>query len=71
MSRLFPAVDVQTCVLDAADEEQVKRVIDDCVARHGRLDVFFANAGISGGLPRFTEISKEEFERVLKTNVLG
>lgn len=71
MTRLFPGVDVQTRVFDAADEDKVKGVVGDAMERHGRLDVFFANAGISGGAPLFTEIETEDFERLLKTNVLG
>jgi NAD(P)-dependent dehydrogenase (short-subunit alcohol dehydrogenase family) len=35
---------------DAGSEDDVKRLVDLAVADHGGLDIFFANAGISGGL---------------------
>ena len=38
---------------DAGSDADVKRLIDDVVARHGGLDIVFANAGISGGLSCF------------------
>lgn len=40
---------VEGKAVDAFDAENLKNVLDDLVAREGRLDVVFANAGISGG----------------------
>lgn len=37
---------------------------------HGRVDVVFANAGISGGTP-IGEITEADFDRVFATNVRG
>ena len=53
---------------DAADEAKVKEVVDDAIKRYGRLDVFFANAGITGKNTLFTDFNEEEFMKVLKTN---
>lgn len=55
---------------DAADEPAVKAVVDDALERYGRLDVFFANAGIVGQNKMFTDISADEFLRTLRTNVV-
>jgi len=41
--------EVEQAVLDIADTEAQRAVIDDVAARHGRLDAVFANAGISAG----------------------
>jgi NAD(P)-dependent dehydrogenase (short-subunit alcohol dehydrogenase family) len=38
---------------------------------HGRLDAMFANAGISGGLARLAEATVEEWEAVLRVNLVG
>ncbi|KZF19435.1 NAD(P)-binding protein [Xylona heveae TC161] len=46
LSRRFPHVDIHARQFDAADEQAVRSVVDDAVRRYGRLDVFFANAGI-------------------------
>jgi NAD(P)-dependent dehydrogenase (short-subunit alcohol dehydrogenase family) len=40
---------VDTVVVDVRRGGQVAAAIDDCVAKYGRLDCVFANAGISGG----------------------
>lgn len=55
---------------DAADEKSVKEVVEHAVGKYGRLDVFYANAGITGQQITFTGVTEEEFMRVMKTNVL-
>ena len=70
LASLYPDVDVHTRRFDAADEEAVKAVVDDAVKAYGRLDIFFANAGIVGQPKMFTEISADEFLATLRTNVV-
>jgi NAD(P)-dependent dehydrogenase (short-subunit alcohol dehydrogenase family) len=41
--------DVEPVVLDIGDTEALRAAIDDAAARHGRLDIVFANAGGSAG----------------------
>ena len=48
----------------------MKAVVDDAVKAYGRLDVFFANAGIVGQPKIFTDIKADEFLHTLKTNVV-
>ncbi|KAI1395996.1 3-oxoacyl-acyl carrier protein reductase [Hypoxylon fuscum] len=66
---LYPAVDVHVRKFDAADEKAVKEVVDHAIQTYGRLDVFFANAGVVGRVALFNDIGKDEFMRVLDTNV--
>lgn len=66
----FPGVKVYTKQLDAANEAAVKALVADAVGTHGRLDVFFANAGITGPLAHFTDITEEAFMQNMRTNVL-
>ncbi|KAI5928170.1 3-oxoacyl-acyl carrier protein reductase [Camillea tinctor] len=66
---LYPNVDVRVRQFDAADENAVKAVVDDASKTYGRLDVFFANAGIVGAMSPFTAIGKDEFMKVMETNV--
>ncbi|RDW66102.1 putative 3-oxoacyl-[acyl-carrier-protein] reductase FabG-2 [Coleophoma cylindrospora] len=68
---LYPGVEVHTRQFDAADEKSVKAVVDDAIATYGRLDVFFANAGIVGQNKLFTDISEDEFLATLRTNVVS
>ncbi|KAI4131016.1 MAG: hypothetical protein LQ338_001427 [Usnochroma carphineum] len=71
LNSLYPAVDVHARQFDASDEKAVKGVIDEAVHRYGRLDIFFANAGVVGaGMKIFSDISDEEFMKTMRTNVL-
>lgn len=70
IASLYPAVDVHTRQFDAADESSVKAVVDEAVAKYGRLDVFFANAGIVGPHKVLSDVTDEEFMNVLRVNTL-
>lgn len=72
---------VHGVVADVTDPESITAAVDSVVARHGRLDVLFANAGISGG-PGFLDgqgqrnpagavenLSLQTWDRVMATNV--
>ena len=67
---LYPDVDVHGRKFDAADEEAIKAVVAEAVEKYGRLDVMFANAGISGTNKPFGEVDAEEFMKIMRTNVL-
>ena len=67
---MYPAVQVHCRKFDAADEQAVKAVVDEAVKTYGRLDIFFANAGVVGQTKIFTEISGDDFLSTLKTNVV-
>ncbi|KAJ9138596.1 NAD(P)-binding protein [Pleurostoma richardsiae] len=68
---LYPEVEIHTRKFDAADEKSVAEVVADAVRRYGRLDVFFANAGIIGPHAAFTDVEEEDFMRTLRVNTLG
>ncbi|GIK05717.1 hypothetical protein Aspvir_009830 [Aspergillus viridinutans] len=68
---LYPGVEVQIRTFDAAEEAAVKAVVDDAIARYGRLDIFFANAGIVGQNKLFTDVTGDEFARTLRVNTIG
>ncbi|OIW27163.1 NAD(P)-binding protein [Coniochaeta ligniaria NRRL 30616] len=71
ITALYPSVDVHTRQFDAADESAVKAVVDEAVAKYGRLDVFFANAGIVGPHKVLSDVTDEEFMNVLRVNTLS
>jgi NAD(P)-dependent dehydrogenase (short-subunit alcohol dehydrogenase family) len=66
---LYPDVKVHTRQFDASDEAEVEKVVKEAVDTYGRLDVFFANAGIATGAI-FTETTSEDFMRVMRVNTL-
>jgi NAD(P)-dependent dehydrogenase (short-subunit alcohol dehydrogenase family) len=67
---LSPGADVEV-EADAGSEADVKRLIDDVVARHGTVDIFFANAGISGGLASISEQTADDWTEILRVNLIG
>lgn len=58
---------------DVADEEAVERAFADTLARFGRVDGCFANAGVSGraNVGSFVEMTTEEWRRVVSVNLDG
>jgi len=58
-------------VADVSDAEQMHRAIEGLIARFGRLDVVFANAGINGVWAPIDEIQPEEWDRTINVNLRG
>jgi NAD(P)-dependent dehydrogenase (short-subunit alcohol dehydrogenase family) len=56
---------------DAGSEDDVRGLVDRAVSEHCRLDVFFANAGISGGLASIFEQTPEDWQEILRVNLIG
>ena len=56
---------------DAGDEGQVAALIEKVVTEHGGLDIFFANAGIAGGLASIFEQSPGDWAEILRVNLIG
>lgn len=67
----FPGVDVLVRKFDAADEAAVRDVISDALRSYGRLDVFFANAGILGPQTVFSKVDSAGFMETMRVNALG
>ncbi len=56
---------------DAGKDEDVQHLVRSAVARFGHLDIFFANAGISGGLASIFEQTVEDWQEILRVNLIG
>ena len=56
--------------VDVTDTTQVKALMSEIGAKHGRLDVLVNNAGV-GGRSDFRHLSDEAWNRVWKTNLEG
>jgi NAD(P)-dependent dehydrogenase (short-subunit alcohol dehydrogenase family) len=56
---------------DVRKEEDVRALVDNTVARFGRLDVAVNNAGTEGKGGRITEQTAESYAATFDTNVLG
>lgn len=53
---------------DLNDLSQIPNLVGQIVAKHGQVDILVNNAGINMKKP-FTEVSDEEFQQILLTNV--
>jgi|SRR5882724_150611 len=62
--------EVTTHVLDVADENAVRALADDVVARHGRVTLLINNAGVAL-LGTFAEISLDDFRWLMNINFWG
>jgi NAD(P)-dependent dehydrogenase (short-subunit alcohol dehydrogenase family) len=56
---------------DVRQEDDVRNMVDETVARFGRLDVAVNNAGTEGMVGPITDQTAESFAATFETNVLG
>jgi NAD(P)-dependent dehydrogenase (short-subunit alcohol dehydrogenase family) len=56
---------------DAGDEASVADVVGRCVAEWGGVDAVFANAGVSGGRIPLLEQTVEQWQEILRVNLIG
>lgn len=56
---------------DAGDEAAVAELVEAAVAAHGGLDIFHANAGVSGGLAGLFDQSATDWAEILRINLIG
>ncbi|MBX9816048.1 MAG: oxidoreductase [Proteobacteria bacterium SG_bin5] len=57
--------------IDAGREEDVVAAVAKACDAFGGLDIFFANAGISGGMANIFDTTPELFAEVLRVNLIG
>lgn len=56
---------------DASADSDVQALIAAAQERFGRLDIMFANAGISGGFAGLFEQTAEDWQQILAVNLIG
>jgi NAD(P)-dependent dehydrogenase (short-subunit alcohol dehydrogenase family) len=56
---------------DAAEEDSVRRLVRQAQEHFGGLDIFFANAGISGGLKGIFDQEVADWQQILRVNLIG
>lgn len=54
---------------DVSDPIRVKAAIDEIVSLWGKLDIVFANAGINGTVAPIEDLSPEDWDHTLSTNL--
>lgn len=58
-------------VADAGSESDIRQLVEGTNAKYGRLDIFFANAGVSGGLASIAEQTAADWAEILRINLIG
>lgn len=56
---------------DVTDEDSVKKLVNQTVERHGRIDFVINNAGLEADPHPVHEVELEEFQKVMDVNVTG
>ena len=69
--KAVPDAQILTITADVSKEDDVKRYVAETVARFGRIDGFFNNAGIEGKQNLTENFGADEFARVLSINLNG
>ncbi|KAG9050227.1 hypothetical protein FS837_006899 [Tulasnella sp. UAMH 9824] len=70
LEQAYPDTKVTVIQGDAADDATIASLCKKTIEEEGRLDVFFANAGIATGIP-ISETSPEHFMKLLRVNALS
>ena len=63
--------DVNAFQIDAGDENDVRALVDAARASFGGVDIAYANAGVSGGLPGIFDLTVEDWQSLLQVNLIG
>lgn len=71
LNKLYPGVDIHPRKVDAGEEKDVEKVVNEALEKYGRLDVFFANAGISVAPASVLDSSAEDFMDTMRINALS
>ena len=56
---------------DAGSEGEIRGLVEQVARDHGGLDIFFANAGISGGFATISEQTEADWAEILRVNLIG
>ncbi len=57
--------------IDAGVEGDVQKLVAAAIDEFGRLDIAFANAGVSGGMAGIFDLEPDFFAEVLRVNLIG
>lgn len=57
--------------VEAGSEAEVEALVAKVVEEHGGIDLVFANAGISGGMAGIFDQSSDDWNEILRVNLIG
>lgn len=56
---------------DVSKKDEIERMVDQAVAKFGKIDILFCNAGIVNPIVPLHELAIEDWDRVIAVNVTG
>jgi NAD(P)-dependent dehydrogenase (short-subunit alcohol dehydrogenase family) len=62
---------IEAITADAGSESDVKAYVEKALSKYGKLDAIWANAGVSGGLVPLLEQTVEQWQEILRINLIG
>ncbi|KZD24049.1 SDR family NAD(P)-dependent oxidoreductase [Tardiphaga robiniae] len=62
---------IEAVTADAGSESDVKAYVEKALSKYGKLDAIWANAGVSGGLVPLLEQTVEQWQEILRINLIG
>lgn len=68
IDKKFPGAETLFCQGEVSKREDVSRALSETLNRFGRVDVLVNGAGVNSPTP-FLEITDEEFDRIIDTNL--
>ncbi|WP_293881864.1 SDR family NAD(P)-dependent oxidoreductase [Sphingomonas sp.] len=57
--------------MDAGSEDDVASLVATAIAEYDAVDVAYANAGISGGMPGIFDLTVNDWTEILRVNLIG
>ncbi len=63
--------EVTALQMNAGKEADVKNLVQTARTSYGGLDIAYANAGVSGGLPGIFDQTEEDWQQILQVNLIG
>lgn len=68
--RLFGELAIRQALCDVRREQPIRELIDDAVAREGRIDILVNNAGI-GMVKPISDVAESDWDNCIDTNLKG
>ncbi|XP_071917195.1 secoisolariciresinol dehydrogenase-like [Coffea arabica] len=56
---------------DVSNESDVQNAVETAIAKHGKLDIMFSNAGIIDNCKNISDVGYDDYMRVFNVNVFG
>lgn len=63
--------DAISAIADISQPQEIQQAMQAAISQYGRIDIVFANAGINGVWAPIEELSPEEWNKTINTNLTG